>query len=108
MDGKEMLSKAIGNTIEKQTSPVNGESTPYADEMPADGTFTVPMGVLPEETAEGDIIQCEVVTTTEEGIVLKPVESRIKQAGVGNTDVKAAGPDNSSAVGDISTMKKQG
>jgi len=90
-----VLKKAITDTSAvKEEAPVEEPKEPTTEE---DGTVTIPHGILPEETKEGDIVQFEYVTSTDEGCVLKPVESRIKQEGAGAEDVKAAGTDNSSA-----------
>jgi hypothetical protein len=59
-----------------------------------DGTVTIPKGKLMGEPKEGDIVQFAVITETEDGIVLKPVESRVKEEGMGPEDTKASGNDN--------------
>lgn len=98
MDKTEIMKHAMADTASKpdQTAPSNTDESPFAQD---DGTVTIPKGILPEGIGEGDIVQFTFVTETEEGVVLKPVESRIKQDGVGAEDAKAAGPDNSMAVG---------
>ena len=92
MPNSDILKSAISAT----KTPELGATDTTEPTMESDGTATIPVGVLPEGTAEGDIIQMEVILSDENGVVVRPVESRIKQPGVGNADVKAAGTDNSS------------
>lgn len=90
----DILSKAIGATSKIETGGMKGV-LPETPEVPVDdGTVTIPSETLPD-VKDGDIVQFTVITTTDEGIVLKPVESRIKQEGADSKDVKAAGSDNS-------------
>jgi hypothetical protein len=95
--GDQILSKAINDTGVPQAGAVDNT----ADTPQDDGTVTIPAGILPPDVKEGDIVQFEYVTETADGCVLRPVETRIKQPGVTNKDVKAAGPDNSGLSNEV-------
>ena len=72
-----------------------------------DGTCTIPEGIIPADAKEGDIIQFEYVTKTDAGIVLKPVESRIKQPG-NPPESSKPGMTPETAVGIAMNQKKGG
>ena len=82
MDGN-IMNKAMATSMatDKTDKTEQNPDVNYEDEAGEDGTVTVPVGVLPESVKEGDIIQMEVLIQTSDGIVLKPVESRVKQPG---------------------------
>lgn len=90
----DLMDKAIATTQSKTPEATVSDTS---DEMTMDdGTVTVPTDLIKGEPKEGDIIQFEVLTQTDAGLVLRPVESRVKNDGVGKENTKASENDNSS------------
>ena len=106
MKKSDILSSAISSTADAsagandQTKTIDTSDTPEQD-----GTVTISADLVPG-IKEGDIVQMECVLVDDSGVILKPVESRMKMGGAGKDNVKAAGPDNSGAVGEMPPSSK--
>lgn len=77
----EVMKSAVSSTAapEAGETDMSGVLPETEEEIEEDGTVTIPLGILPAETKEGDIVRFEYVTETEDGCVLKPVIAEVKK-----------------------------